>query len=323
MKKIKGTAGERMPLKKPALSTEAIAKIEKWIAEGAKFDGDDAAKQSMDNLAAVYVAAHATHDELMASRLQSADRTWKLGIPDDPAEKVESKNFLVIGNVGEDMLKQVSEVAEQQVPNIAKILHAPADEPLIRGRMTLFVFNKKFDYAEFSKMVEQRDAAADSRGHWRYTVIDAYGAIIPPTAKDSSMTGLVVQQIAATYVASQGRVPAWFADGVGRTVASRLDPKDLRIKHWDDQLTDILAANKPDAFMTGDLSGEDGGIVSYSYVKFLMGLGPAKLNAVLVGVRQGEDFDAAFVKAYGGATQKAIPAWMAQVAKHPPTKKPK
>ena len=37
IKKLKGQAGERMPLRQPPLSNEVIAKIEKWIADGAKF----------------------------------------------------------------------------------------------------------------------------------------------------------------------------------------------------------------------------------------------------------------------------------------------
>ncbi|HEV3417484.1 MAG TPA: c-type cytochrome domain-containing protein, partial [Pirellulales bacterium] len=39
VRKIKGLSGDRMPKGKPPLSAAVIAKFEKWVAEGAKFDG--------------------------------------------------------------------------------------------------------------------------------------------------------------------------------------------------------------------------------------------------------------------------------------------
>ncbi|MGC4007278.1 MAG: hypothetical protein QM811_30775 [Pirellulales bacterium] len=64
VKKIKGTAGDRMPLRKPALSDKQIALFEKWIAEGAKYDGGDTTLNVV-RLVAMVRAKNATHDELM------------------------------------------------------------------------------------------------------------------------------------------------------------------------------------------------------------------------------------------------------------------
>ena len=43
VRKLKGMAGDRMPLNKPALPDDVIAKFEKWVATGARFDGPDPA----------------------------------------------------------------------------------------------------------------------------------------------------------------------------------------------------------------------------------------------------------------------------------------
>ena len=67
IKKLKGTAGERMPLKRPPLPAESIAKIEKWIAEGVHFDGGDPA-QPTDKIAAAYRFAHLGGAEKAAER---------------------------------------------------------------------------------------------------------------------------------------------------------------------------------------------------------------------------------------------------------------
>ena len=68
IEKLKGTAeGKRMPNGKPPLPTETIAKIEAWIAAGAKFDGTNAG-MTLARLVAVTRAQAATHEQLSHDR---------------------------------------------------------------------------------------------------------------------------------------------------------------------------------------------------------------------------------------------------------------
>jgi len=245
IQKLKGTAkqGVRMPMGRPPLDGAIIAKVEKWIDEGAKFDGPDTT-QPVAEVAAISKAQGATHEQLTADRVIQAEENWRLGMPSAVMQKKESTNFLVIGKVGESVLADVSEKAEAQAAKVGDILRAPRDQPLVKGRMTLFVFGDRYDYTEFGKMVEKRDLPPVWRGHYRYSIVDAYGAVLMPRASDYSLDVLVAQQIGAMYVASQGRgVPHWFAEGCGRAIAARLAPAtDQRIARWDDELSGALGA---------------------------------------------------------------------------------
>ena len=312
VKKIKGTAadGQRMPLRQPPLPDDVIAKIEKWIEEGAKFDGPSS-KQSIIEVAAIAKANASTHEELSADRARLAEANWRLAMASVEFNRTETANFLTIGNVGENTLAEIGQQAEALAPKVAEIFKAPPDQPLIKGRMTLFVFKERYDYGEFGMMVEKRQLPSAWRGHYKYSIVDAYGAVVPPRAGDYSLPALIGQQLAAGYVASNGKnVPTWFAEGTGRVVASRLVPSDSRVIHWDTELARVLASmSKPDDFITGQLPAEDGDIASYSFVKFLMAQ-PKQHQKLIDDLRKGGDFGKAFTDAYGGSPSQLAELWV-------------
>jgi hypothetical protein len=318
VKKLKGTAdGARMPMNRPPLDDAFMVKLEKWIEEGAKFDAPNA-KQPIGEVAAIAKAQAATHEELSADRAKLADENWRRGMPGIEANRAESANFLVLGGgrIGENALADVAERAEKIAPRVADILKAPPDQPLVKGRMTLFVFGERYDYGEFGKMVEKRDVPAAWRGHYGYTIIDAYGAVLVPRTDDYDLDTLIAQELTSVYLASQGRgVPRWFAEGCGRVIASRLAPaSDKRVRAWDDILPSAFAGmSAPDDFLTGKLPPEEADICSYSFCKSLMA-DPRKFQVLLDALRKGADFTPAFSSAYGGAPAQAAAIW----ARKPP-----
>ena len=102
VQKLLGKAeGKRMPLNRPPLPSDVIAKIEKWIAGGAKFDGRDQ-NMSLARLAAVVKAQLSTHEQLSSDRATLAGKNWHLILPDAPADHTESEHFVIYGNVGAD-----------------------------------------------------------------------------------------------------------------------------------------------------------------------------------------------------------------------------
>jgi mono/diheme cytochrome c family protein len=311
IKKLRGTGdGARMPMGRAPLDDATIAKIQKWIDEGATFDGPDS-NQPVAEVAAVAKAEGATHEQLSADRIAAAEENWRLGMPGAPLQKKESTNFLVVGKVGEKLLTDVSDAAEKVATKVGDILKAPRDQPLVKGRMTLFVFADRYDYTEFGKMVEKRDLPPVWRGHFRYSIIDAYGALLMPRASDYSLDVLVAQQIGAIYVASQGRgVPHWFAEGSGRAIAARLAPaSDQRVARWDDELSGVLGTlAKPDDFLTGQLPPEEADVCSFSFAKFLMS-DNRRYSALLDGLRKGGSFAKVFEAAYGGPPAQLAGAW--------------
>jgi hypothetical protein len=214
--------------------------------------------------------------------------------------------------VGENTLADIAQRAEAQAPKVGAILKAPPDQPLVKGRMTLFVFGERYDYGEFGKMVEKRDLPPSWRGHHRFSIVDAYGAVMPPKASDYSLDALIAQQLGAVYVASQGTgVPTWFAEGTGRVVATRLvQGPDARIDKWDPAVPQVIASmTAPDDFLTGKVTDEEAAIASYSFVKFLMA-DQRKHQILLDELRNGGDFAKLFPQAYGGTPNQLAAAWV-------------
>ena len=299
VKKLKGAAGKRMPLNKPALSADQIAKVEKWVAEGGRFDGD-VPTQSTRMLAALTHAKSATHDELSADRMTAGRRMWALANPSDKPVVVQTKNLIVISGLPEQTANEMAEMAEQQAELVGRQLHNAANQPLVKGRIVLFIAPNRYSYGEFGRMVENRQLPNEWRGHWKYDIVDAYATVIPPSEpSDYSLPALVAQELAAVHVASlAGAPPAWFAEGSGRVVAGRLDARSARVRNWGDRLHELAPAGKMDTFINKGLPLEDNDIASYGFVKELTASG-SKYNSLLSALRSGEEFDRAFPRVFG------------------------
>jgi mono/diheme cytochrome c family protein len=315
VRKLKGQAGERMPQGRPKLPDEVIAKFEKWVNEGAKFDGSDA-NMNVDLVAKVYRATVMTHSELAAERATVAAKNWQLANPDDRPDRTESDHFLVVGNVSEDELAEVKRVAEQQEPKVARLLRGPASGPLVKGRITFFVFRKRYDYSELGRMVEGRELPARSFGHFRYNVVDAYAGIVMPQNGEVSLPALVAEQLAGIYIESigSGNLPQWFSQGTAWAVAASVDGKDPRVHQWDNAVLGALAgSNKADDFLTNGLPPAENAVAAYGFCKYLMSMSKS-YNSLLSGLKEKKGFEEAFLKAYGADPKTLAGAWALKVA---------
>lgn len=311
VQKLKGTAGgQRMPLGRPPLPDETIEKFVTWITEGVKFDSTRL-DQPLGELVAMAEATAASHAELSAKREALAVANWKLGMPETPFEKSETKNFLVIGNVGKATLEELGAQAETLVPKVAKALGASTEAPLLKGRITLFAFRDRYDYSEFGKMVEKRDIPLDWRSHSKYSVVDAYLAVVKPKGGDS--TGLqasLAQQIGALYTASIGNgAPRWFVEGAGRYVASRVASSDPTIKKWNADLEEHVAGLKTTSdFMAENYDSEGAASLGFGFVRAISA-DRTRFDKLLKSLRSGEEFSKAFSKSYGVDCGQLAQTW--------------
>jgi len=318
IKKLKGTAaGDRMPRGLPPLSDDVIAKFETWVNEGATFDGPDA-KQNVVALAALAKASRSTHEELSKDRELAAQQNWQLGMPSATADQASTKNFLLLGNVGSATLSKQGETAEAVAKKVAEILKVPSNQPLIKGRMTLFVLQGRYDYSEFGTMVEKRALPQDWRGHWRYSIVDAYAALVPARDEEFSNEGLLGQLIAGTYIASLGDTPRWFAEGVGRNVASKLVDEDPRVLAWDDQTPAVMTAmKKPEDFLTGGMEPELADIASYRFASYLMSREAKRFQNLLRALKSGLSFEESFLRAFNATPAQAAAVWWQYEIRNP------
>ncbi len=308
--KLKGMGdGQQMPLNRTPFTNEQIALVEKWIAEGATYDGAGP-NDPLPRVAALAKARLSTHADLSAERAENSDKDWLRGMPGIDAQKVETTNFLLMGNVGEANLKKHSEMAEAIVPKIADLFGAEAGKPLIKGRQTLFVFDQRYDYSEFGKMVERREIPKSMRGHWKYNVVDAYGAFYPSRTKKYTTEALITQQVAGAYIASlQSLPPRWFAEGAARVATNQLAADDPRVKQWNAMLPEAKASMaKPDDFMNGKPNSETADVAAYGFVKWLM-TDKKRFSNLLDALRVGDDFDQAVAKNYGAEPMALAATW--------------
>ena len=166
IKKLRGTAGDRMPLRKNPLSEEVIKQFERWIADGAKLDWANPA-DTLDWAVRTMTASKMTHEELAAMRSGLADKTWHLANPDAEPVKIESDQFILLGNLSAVQMNEIAELAKTEQAKVAKLLQVSDDQPFVKGKVTLFALRRHFDYTEFGMMVEKRELPNDWRAHSR------------------------------------------------------------------------------------------------------------------------------------------------------------
>ncbi|RCS49263.1 hypothetical protein DTL42_12055 [Bremerella cremea] len=310
---LKASGNERMPRNGPPLSADQIAKIETWIREGGKFDGTSPRDESMRRMNQVAVAKKATHEELAKLRAASSQQKWELSMPDVKTAKLDTPLFLAYGTMGEDLLKENVAVADKAAEKVRSLLKIPSASPLIKGKMTLYFFKQRYDYAEFGNMIERRDLPGNWKGHYRFDITDAYGAVQVPSDGDYDMNVLLGQLIGSAHVASlgNGTVPDWFSEGVGRVLAYRMNKSDPRVQDWESQIGPSVASmGKPDDFVNNRLSPEQNAIVSYAFMKAAMARGN-QFDALMNALRKGTDFDEAFQAAFRGTPSQVATAWVA------------
>ncbi|MEK6237816.1 MAG: hypothetical protein N2C14_24155 [Planctomycetales bacterium] len=306
--KLKGTAdGPRMPLRKPPLSSDLIAKIETWIAEGAKFDGPDP-KMNTKRVGDIYMAEHMTHEELAAERLKYATKNWNLANPEEKQAKVETEHFLVLGNVIKSRLEEIAESAEKKHEEVGKIFKAPADKPLLKGKLTIFVFERSYQYAEYGTMVEKRTLPRSWRGHWSYDIVDAYACIAPPRPGTDTVDRLLTELLAGAYLESLGEDPSWFSQGISRAVSARTDVKNPAVVKWNAKLPEVLGTFDPATLVEGTMNLDAASITAYGFGKGLLSK-RTQYESLLTALKKGDDFDAAFRKAFRTDPKTYISGW--------------
>ncbi|QDU93837.1 c-type cytochrome domain-containing protein [Lignipirellula cremea] len=312
VQKLKGMGGgQQMPLRKSPLPPEQIALIEKWISEGATYDAEDP-RADVIKLAARSHAENSTHEELAAERADQAVKYWNVSMSGIDANKVDTEHFLILGNQSEENLAKLEEVAKKVTPQLVEMFGAPADQPLVKGKTTVFVFKQRYDYSEFGNMVEKRSIPQELRGHWRYDVVDAYAALIPPRRDEYSIDALIGQQIAGVYISSLNDPPRWFAEGAARYAASKINPEDTRVSEWNERIPEVKSSvAKASDFLQGKMPAENSDIMAYGVVKFLMS-DAGRFRKLLGSLRTGTDFDPAFQTAYGGTPEQVVTMWMKQ-----------
>jgi hypothetical protein len=306
--RLRGIDGDRMPLEKPALPDEVIARFDTWLKEGAKFDGSDATA-SLRIAVEESLAGRLTHEELTAKRVVQAQKLWALAAPDEAAEMVQTSNFILMGNLSPVRLNEISELAEAERAKIAKLLKLDPAAPLVKGSLAVFVLKRQFDYSEFVRMVEGREAPRSAAGHANVKGSDLYACLTANSDNDDMLPALLAEQIAGGFLLSFADMPPWFAAGAARAIAARVEPRNPLVKRWDAELQSLPATDSPDAFVAATVFDAELAARSYGFARSLLQKLP-NFQALVAGLVEGHSFEQAVSDVYRNNARALVELWL-------------
>lgn len=302
---IKMPAGNQTRIKR----SQAMA-LEKWIAEGAHFDGGDSKAQLRSlvpteaELAAAALAKM-TDSEFADRRKQQAEELWNRVAPRETATSSETKNLYVYGNAPQSRLDEIAELGEQQVQRLLGKYRIQGTTPW-RGRLIVFVAKTRFDYEEFNTVLMNRRTPRGVSGHARITanVADAYVAVFDnesPSADDLPPDALVKSLVAEAYLSREGaNLPDWLRHGFGLLEAEANDSeyfKQITPKAADALRTVTRPAT---VFDNGTFSPEEVAPVGFLLTRYLMtNGGMAKLGALVNQLKTNANVGRAIQTVYG------------------------
>ena len=214
------------------LSDSQIQLIATWIKEGAVFDGLRK-DEKLDQTVGQAFAAKATHNELMAKRIERSRTKWKTVFPKGDPDEAKDEQFHVIGNIGDENAKALLAHANTAAHQIRKMFKITSKEPMIKGGITIFALKQRYDYSEFGKMIENRALPAEWSSHWRSEVLDRYVAMVYDKAESKINETSLLQQLTSLWISSHEGVPRWFSEGAGRqALAVTVGLNDARVQPW-------------------------------------------------------------------------------------------
>ncbi len=317
VRKLRGTVGARMPAGgRPPLSDESIALIAKWIDEGATLDGASET-QPLTVMSQLAWAAAATPAQIGERRQANIERNLSLVV--GAGQQLNSKateNFLVIGPVAIGTIELVAELAESALDTTTTVI-PDGDRPPFRGRATIAVLPKRYDYSEFARMIEQRSLPTEWTGHWKSDGIDAYVAIIASDDDDrQAISARLAAPIVSLALATQGSgIPKWLAEGIGSTLtqqkSSRRDREAAR-KSEAEFAAAFAAINSAKQFLDGKLTPQQSEQIGAAVAaSILEGKRRRSFDRMMRLLVDGTPFDEAFSQTYGMTVEGFIQAWRA------------
>lgn len=302
VKKLLGTGGgNRMPQGRAALSEKTIKMITTWIDEGAKFDGVGPTVP-VRTVAARAKAASMSHDELSAQRKKLAAEKWRIVMSDDSPNMSETFDFQVVSSYDQERVDKIAGMVQGLTRKIRQAAKVGGSNPMVKGRVTIFVFERRYDFNEFGVMVEGREIPKSYKTRWGFDTINAYVALLLTRNQDpETAEAILTRDIGAVYFASLGpAVPRWFAEGMGYWVAEDVLRGSDIVEEWETESKTLAEGmNRPDDFIAGRIPDDQAALVGFYFIKQLRAKGSKPFNRMLDMLRDDRTFDDSFREIYG------------------------
>jgi hypothetical protein len=319
VQKLRGAVGERMPTGgRPALSPESIQLIATWIDEGATLDGASE-NQPLRVMSQLAWAAAASPDELSKRREQLAEKNLKLVVSGGSVETKQTEHFWVTGTASAGTIELVARQAESQMKLANSVVRGESGEAYFRGRATIFVMPRRYDYSELAKMVERRTIPPEWSSHWSYDGIDAYVAMVASESDDEDqIADRLASPIIALAVATRGQgVPRWLAEGVGTSVASRRSAtrdRDAKMRLEAELSAAFAAMENAKQFLDGKLTAEQSDRIGAAIATTLLDRNFRRgFDSLMRNLEVGTPFDQAFTQSFSMPLETFVSNWLKYV----------
>jgi mono/diheme cytochrome c family protein len=319
VRKLRGMVGNRMPAGgRPALSDSSIALIAKWIDEGATLDGASE-NQPLSVMSRLAWAASASPQQLTERRAELAGEHLRLVNGPTEVPSKQTDHFLVTGPVSAATLELVAEQAEAQMKLAQSVVRGDSGEAYFRGRATVFVLPRRYDYSEFAKMVEGRGVPSGWTSHWQFDGIDAYVSLVAGAGEDAEpIAARLATPIISLAVATRGlSVPRWLAEGVGVATADRggvSTDRDARSQAQAELIAAVAAMTDAKKFLQAKMTPEQLDRVSAAIASSLLDRTQRRgFDAMLRNLQAGMPFEAAFTRGFGVSPEVFVTNWLQYV----------
>lgn len=308
VKKLKGTAdGQRMPQAAAPLGNDLIALVEKWIDEGATYDGEDP-QLPLPTLVAVRETAAMDHEQLAVKRQAAALERWKSVFPDlDPAV-METADFQLVTSLADARREQLFQQLGGIVARLREELGVAENEPLVRGKWTVFAVPRQYDLNEFSRMVTQRPVPGGAVSMWSNDQVDAWQIVLVADTVDADMQALVLaRDAAAVHFASLARgVPRWFAEGMGYVVAGRVLDKNARLKQAQAAALDFMNKASAPAVVRDPATNPAQAALGASMILAQLANKSSAIARVSSQLKEAGNFEQGFQAAFGAPVDRVF-----------------
>lgn len=305
------------PLKMPAgnqtrLKQSQARALEKWIAEGAHFDGTDpkAPIRSMvpteAELAAQALALMST-EEFEQRRREQAESFWKQVNPRETSESIETKDLIVFGNVAQSRLQELADAGQAHVAALAD--KYKVDGSPWRGRLIVFATKARFGYEEFNTvLMNNRRTPRGVSGHVVVTTNADTAYVAMHDVGDSSTSdalaakSLLNAMVAQAFLIRNGQsVPDWLQQGFGIAESGEgADSKYLKQIPLVARTAVASVSNPATLFDNGTFAPGEVDAVGYLLTRFLINRGGmAKLNQLIGQLQNSRNAGRAVQATYG------------------------
>jgi hypothetical protein len=302
VQRINGDEEPKMPQgNNRALSADAIAKIIRWVKEGAKLDSGVDPKAAMDSYAASPEQVRKKQLAQMPAKerdqkvIEAGQARWKQSGAKQQPEVVPGAHFILFSNLPSDRATSTVKAMETPYNHLKRWLSPQAmDWP---EKVGVYVFSNDKDFIEFVRSVEGRDVdSQDPRFTTRFNVPQPYVAAVDPAggkreepqrrrakakkaeesegaSSERTLLGLLTEGVVSGSVAAAGNAPRWLRDGMGLNLAHAAEPRSPYYRHLRAtafQNVDQGWQTKATQAMGGLLPVEDQRAVGFALVECLM-----------------------------------------------------